>query len=429
MGRESEALDLLTEAAERIESGIVIAQIAAIQMDAGRYSEARQLYERYAELSPLMEDEVNKWLKARRADTAYFSGDLEAAKLHAGEVEDDFYTALQQSLLAPALPLATASRKLEFPSNAVGAPASRPLELVARFWNVPALPAPEEGVVFDGLPDVRERRWAEENGFRAVEFTINAETAYALVDRGIPFLFTMVDAGYAHAQIVIGFDRARHSLWMRDAGDRRTNEAPLKALLERYIAFGPRGLALVPAEKVELLDGISFIDASRYDQLHQVQRALSQYQRAEAFLLYEKMRDTDLDHRLTRSALIALARYDSNAAKLLPAVEGMLELFPDESTFLLSKINALRDLGRKDERLALMRAQTNRADGDPLFAQHFAQTILPDARFRVEGIRAEACDPQEALCGRGLLFPGEPTVGRERIPRSGRFVSLRCRAR
>ena len=128
----------------------------------------------------------------------------------------------------------------------------RPLELLGRFWQATTSPVPDEIVIFDGLPDARERRWAEENGFRAVEFTITAETAFALIERGVPFLFTMVDAGYTHSQVVVGFDRVRHSLWLRDPQDRRTNEAPLKPILERYAPFGPRGLALVPAGQIRI---------------------------------------------------------------------------------------------------------------------------------------------------------------------------------
>ena len=65
-GREKEALEKLNEASEHIESGIIVADLAGIQMDLGHYVDARRNYDRYAELSPLMEPEVVKWLAARR---------------------------------------------------------------------------------------------------------------------------------------------------------------------------------------------------------------------------------------------------------------------------------------------------------------------------------------------------------------------------
>ena len=52
---ERDAVELLTEAVEHLESGIVAAQLAALQIDLGRHADARRSLERYAELSPLME--------------------------------------------------------------------------------------------------------------------------------------------------------------------------------------------------------------------------------------------------------------------------------------------------------------------------------------------------------------------------------------
>src|SRR5687768_5533606 len=75
-GRETEAVELLTEAVGHLESGVVAAQLAGLQLDLGRPEDARRSLERYAELSPLMEPEVAKWLAARRSDVAYSLGEF-----------------------------------------------------------------------------------------------------------------------------------------------------------------------------------------------------------------------------------------------------------------------------------------------------------------------------------------------------------------
>ncbi len=395
-GREREALDRLTEAMQHIESGIVAAHLAGIQMDFGLYHDARRSYERYAELSPLQEEEVVKWIEARRCDTAYFTGDIDGARRHAPKADEDFYREFAGQLeqepgagkVSARLDSASIDSLLKnhgpipSPQNA-----PRPLEFLSHYWNLPPAPLPEEAIVFDGLPDARERRWAEENGCRAVEFTIEAETAFALIDRGVPFLFTMVDAGYSHAQIVVGYDRLRQSLWLRDLQERRTNEAPLKALLERYAATGPRGFALVPAARADLLDGISFAESEEYDRLHRLQTALAKYDRPRAGAVFAEMQSANADRRLTRMGRIALARYDQNPTLLLQALDGILQLYPKEPTFLLANISALRDLGRREERFVMARDQVEHFDGDPLFAQHYAQLALPDPRMHVEGVR------------------------------------------
>lgn len=397
MGREREALDKLLEAMNQIESGIVAAHLAGIQMDLGLYPDARKSYERYAELSPLMEEEVVKWIEARRCDTAYFVGELPTARSHAARAEGEFYNDFGQRLEAATendrknvrLNIAEIDAQTKGPGSIFNPPnALRPLEWLARFWNLNATtPSGDDVIIFDGLPDARERRWAEENGLRAVEFTVDMETAFTLLDRGVPFLFTMVDAGYSHAQIAVGYDRLRQSLWLRDLQERRTNEAPLQTLLERYVATGPRGFAFVPRDRDDLLNGSTFVDAEAYSRLHQLQSALARYQRSRAGEIYDEMRRSAPGHRLTRMARVALARYDQNPTLLLQALDGIIELYPKESTFLLAKISALRDLGRRDERYAMAKEQVERFDGDPLFAQHFAQLALPNPREHVEGVR------------------------------------------
>lgn len=395
LGREREAVDRLVEAMQHIESGIVAAHLAGIQMDLGHYCDARKSYERYAELSPLKEEEVVKWIAARRCDTAYFTGDLAAAREHAPGADDDYYREFAAELAADNLTIPTTVRldrqrpdllpSSGIPPSPQNAP--RPLDWLARWWNLSSTPVPEEGVVFDALPDVRERRWGEENGCRAVEFTVDADTAFMLLERGVPFLFTMVDAGYSHAQVAVGHDRLRRSLWLRDMQERRTNEAPLKMLFERYSATGPRGLVFVPLARAQLLDGIRFADAEAHDQLHRLQTALAKYDRDLAGEIYAEMKAAAPGQRLTRLARVALARYDQNPTSLLQALEGMLALAPNESTYLLSKISTLRDLGQREARFAMAREQVDRAEGDPLFAQHYAQLAQPDPRLHAEGVR------------------------------------------
>src|SRR5829696_5305633 len=97
-GRDREALDFLTEADRNLESGLVSAQLAALQTDLGHYTDARRTLDRYAELSPLIEPEVAKWLAARRADSAYFLGEYPAASKHAREVKDKFYDQFAERL-------------------------------------------------------------------------------------------------------------------------------------------------------------------------------------------------------------------------------------------------------------------------------------------------------------------------------------------
>ncbi len=82
----------------QLESGLVAAQLAAVQNDLGHHADARKTLDRYADLSPMMEPETQKWLAARWADTAYFLGEHAAAIEHAKAVKDDFYDAFAARL-------------------------------------------------------------------------------------------------------------------------------------------------------------------------------------------------------------------------------------------------------------------------------------------------------------------------------------------
>src|SRR5205814_1510219 len=103
MGRESEAVALLSDAVDQTESGLIVAQLVAALLDARKHEEVsrRNLLDRYEELAPLREKEIRQWLAARRSDVAYALGDAESAAARAAEVGDDFYRAFAETLRAP----------------------------------------------------------------------------------------------------------------------------------------------------------------------------------------------------------------------------------------------------------------------------------------------------------------------------------------
>ncbi|HKB06190.1 MAG TPA: hypothetical protein VKD90_28600 [Gemmataceae bacterium] len=376
LGREAEALERLRDAGQRLESGIVVAHLAALQLDLRHYNDARRSYERYAELSPLRDEETEKWLAARRSDTAYFCGDLAAAREHAAKAEEPFYTAFADR--AGQADVAPVTARLDVPRPDAASRTTTTLDLFASYWKVAAKPVPTDLAPTDGLHDVRERLWAVDSGFVAAEFTVTPAAAFTLLERGVPFLLTLVDAGYSHSQLAIGGDRVRHSLWLAEAAERRPNEAPLQLLTERYVATGPRGLVMVPSGEGHRLDGVELPDRALYDRLHEVLAALHRHDRPVAGAAYERMKVEDAGHRLTRMARFAIARYDANPTPLLHAVDALLALFPDDNTFLLTRLNVLRDLGRKEERTELARRRAGRKEADPLFAHHYAQALITD---------------------------------------------------
>lgn len=384
LGREREALDLLIEADHQIENGPAVAQLAAWQTELSLHADAARSHERFAELSPLMEKDIAKWLAARRSDAAYYLGDFTKAAEHAKQVDDDFYKKIAEKLSA-----STEGKRVLLPVGFVRqhhmtcAPAT--LSAISRFWTMSADHlAVAEAICYDGTPNHHERNWAQENGWVTREFTVTWDSAVALLDRSIPFTLTTVEPASAHLQAVIGYDSRRGSLLIRDPYERHFGEFIVENLLERYRSTGPRGMALVPKDKAHLLEDLELPDTALYDHFYALQMALKKHDRVRAAESYEALKAAAPEHRLTVLARRSLAGYDANPAEVLLSAEQMLKLFPDDIIAKLTKVSVLRELGRREERIALLKELVEKKDSDPLTWQQYAQELSADAR---EGVR------------------------------------------
>jgi cellulose synthase operon protein C len=410
LSRDDEALALLSEAAGRIESAAVLTMLTLVQTEQGRWADARESLDRFEALSPLMEKEVAQWLAGRRSDVAYHCGDRKGAIHHARLADDPFHTAIADRLSVasdrgcgasdgPNAQSTHAERGYPTPNPRVLLPvgfirqhhmtcAPATLAALSRYWSMPADHlGVVEAICYDGTPDHSERHWAEQNGWATREFTVTWESAVSLLDRGIPFTFATSDATTGHLQAVIGYDAHRRTLLIRDPYMRHFGEALAEELLSHLRSTGPRGMALVPREKAGLLETLDLPDAPLYDQYHRLQRALQQHDRPEAQRIYEGLRETAPDHRLTQQARRSLAAYDSDPTELLACAERMLELYPDDGNLQLLKLSCLRDLARRDERLALLQGLCAKKETHPVFRQQYAQELAPDAREHPRAIR------------------------------------------
>ncbi len=378
-GQDREALDFLTEANSRIESSLVAAQLASLQTDLGHHDAARRTLDRYAELSPLIEPDVAKWLSARRADNAYFRGDYAAAVPFARAVKDKFYDQFAEKLenRDAELPPSAGNRSPRIAVSFPSAPAMPSVyELLARHWNHP-LPGPgDTPPPADGLPDAAERQRAEAAGWATREFTLALDTAVSLLERGVPFIVTLVEAGFSQPRLCVAADAVRGTVSLVDNLDRRPVDAPVGSMIERFAPFGPRALAIVPASEAAKLEDIPLVDGDVREALHAVQKPLLTHDRDSADAALRVMRDRFPDSIFTRFAALALARFDAHPVRLLEHLDALLAKFPHESTWVLAKANILRDLNRMPERLALLEAEGASLNVEPMIAQTLAQTLL-----------------------------------------------------
>ena len=306
--------------------------------------------------------------------------DRAAALAGAKRIEEPYYRELAQRLEQGT---ATRRVRLEVPfvrqHHLTCAPAT--LSAISRFWRQPAEHLEvAEAICYEGTPAHSERNWAETHGWAVREFTVTWEAACALLDRGVPFTLATAEATSGHIQAVVGYDELRQTLWIRDPFIYYANEFLVKPLLERYRSTGPRGMALVPVARRELLEGLDLPEAALHDQLYSVQRGLAQHQRGDALTVCQQMQAEAPAHRLTLTARRAMAGYDTNTPALLECLEELLKQFPEDGNLNLSKLGCLRELARREERLQLLERHCAKRGVDPIFWQQYAQELRADAR-------------------------------------------------
>ncbi len=383
LGRDDEVLALLTEATKHIESAAVWARIAALQMEQERFAEAVVSLDEHCRMAPMMEPALLAWVAGRRADCAYGLGDRRASLEHARQARGTFWKKVVERLEKADLDQPPPRRVLQVgfigQHHQTCAPAT--LASLCQFWQKPEDHLEvAEAIAYDGTPSHSQRRWAEEHGWVAREFTVTWDNARALIDRGVPFAVTTVFPRSAHLQAVVGYDALRGTLFLRDPSERHLNEVLGESFLEHFRSVGPRGMALVPADRASLLDGLDLLDAELYDHVHRLRLALDAHDRDEAVRQLDAMRAKDAGHRMTFQARRMLAGYDGDPTEQLEAIRGLLKLFPDDQILLIAEVDCLRDLARRDERLALVRKLCEQKAPDSQCLQLYARELATDAR-------------------------------------------------
>ncbi|MBP6820691.1 MAG: tetratricopeptide repeat protein [Acidobacteria bacterium] len=388
LDRENEAQSLLQRAAENMECPPLLIQLAQLQIDIGDFQSARSNFRQAIKMSPLMEKGMREWLNGRLADAAYLCGDKEEAIELAGHAGEGFFKTITERLKQAS----SEKRRLELPVGFIRqhhvtcAPAT--LTTISRYWQKPAehLSIAEQ-ICYGGTTDHSERKWAEQNEWVTREFCVNWEDTLKLIDRGVPFTLATVEPGNAHLQAVVGYDSIRGTFLLRDPYLRSLSEGLSPEMLDHYRSCGPRGMAMVPKEKAELLSGLELKDALLYDKLHSIQRALFEHRREEASQVWQQMNAEFESHRLTLNARLAIAWYDEDQVQVLACVEKLLEQFPEDANLKMQKILCLRMLARRSERLDYLKTVCKDEKSDPLFWQQLAQELSDDARQNKETLR------------------------------------------
>ncbi|MDQ3090630.1 MAG: C39 family peptidase [Actinomycetota bacterium] len=378
--RDDEALALLKEAGERLESGSVLGQLSALQGELGDDEGAIHSLWRALELSPGLERRGFEWFAGALSDAVYKLGDR-ARAVELAELS----THPWMKKVAARMATATDLRRVVLPvpfvrqHHVTCAPAT--LAALSAFWRMPAdhVSVAEE-ICYDGTPARSERKWGNDHGFIALEFTVDWDSAVALLGRGIPFTLTTTETSTAHLQAIVGFDASRRTFLIRDPSNRFLAEADADAMFERYVSTGPRGMVLLPLLEAARLVGISLPDAALYDDLFAIQMALEAHDRARAGELQARMAASAPDHRLTIDAMLSLAGYDADRRARLRCAEQLVARYPDVPRLALMKSSYSQDLVSEPDRVAELEALALKPKADPDVLLAYATELSGDAR-------------------------------------------------
>lgn len=376
--RDEEALALLREAMARIESGSVAAQLFYLERELGLVADAARTLDEFERRTPIAEAGFREYLVGLRSDLAHRRGEravaLQLARQSGLKRLGDTLESAAPGARRRVLPVPFVRQ-----NHLTCAPAT--LAAIARYWEMPAEQMEIAGrICYDGTPNHSERQWAATHGFEAREFRADWPTTVALIDRGVPFTLVTRTARQGHLQAVIGFDEARRTLVLREPGSRLHVEAFAEPLFEEQRDSGPRGMALVPVARKELLEGLALPDAEAHDVLHEVHLALEAHDRDAAERHAAALAGRFPGHRLAWMARLSLGRYDGNLARQLEAIEGLLGLAPESRAFRAAQMDCLAALGRRAERRQVLERVCSDPHAHPVFLEILAEETLADAR-------------------------------------------------
>lgn len=383
--RADEARALLEQAWKATGGGWYGWQLFTLAEDEQRHADAWALLEALTQAFPLADRGWRAVLAARRADTLLSLGRLPEAREMASQVPGTgFYARLEARLRDPGV-LAVGSRtRAILPLAMVQqlwmtcAPAT--LTALAGYWGRAADHVEvAQAICYDGTPQASERNWAASQGFHVREFWLDWETAGRLIDAGVPFALATQHVGGGHLQAVVGIDRIRGTLLVRDPSQPTHAEFDADALFATHKAVGPRALLMLPQAEHHRLQGIDLPQAEACDHAHEVLAGLQRHDREAALqallLLRDRFPGGDLTWRSERN----LALYDGDEPRILAATEVLLERFPDDHVLQLSRLTSLFEVRGQQAGEAYLSELVARPQPDALLLTRWAHRLAQDS--------------------------------------------------
>ena len=317
---------------------------------------ARQLADKLETLAALADRESRSQFARTRLDIAEISDDHAAMERWAAEARSPFHRKVLENLRANPkglrirLPLRHAIQK----HNAC-LPTSLASALAAGGVHIdPDTMASE--ITFGGTPEWAAAEWLEKRGVASRFFVVTPEVSANLIKNGIAFVMTLEADTSAHAVAAVGLDEAAGTLIIHDPQSFRTTEYILESIGKNLAPLGPQGMAVVPREKVLLLDQLLPRDDA------EIMAAAEAYRRerylhgpAAARRVVADLADRHPAHPVTQMLHALQALEEGRTGNALIGFQQLLQAFPGSAfarANLLASCRSLRNTALMRQTLA-----------------------------------------------------------------------------
>jgi cellulose synthase operon protein C len=307
---------------------------------------AEKLAEELSRLAPLADRETRAWFARSRLDIAELRDDHAAMERWADEARSPFHRKVLENLRKnPRGVRIRMSFHRAIQKHDECLPTSVESALAAMGTPMSAEDMAAE-ITFGGTAEWAAAEWLEKKGLVVRFFGVTPELASRLIKNGIAFVVTLEADANAHAVAVVGLDEAAGTLIIHDPSTLRTTEYLLESIGKNEAPLGPRGMAVVPRDKAELLDELlpkDDAEAAAARMAHY--RAILLEGPAAAREIVEKLAQRQPAHPTTKLLKAMQAVEDGRVGTALIEFQELMKQFPGSAFVRARLLGCCRSLG------------------------------------------------------------------------------------
>ncbi len=188
--------------------------------------------------------------------------------------------------------------------------------------------------------------WLEKRGLAVRHFRVSPESAWRLLERGIPFVISLEFERAGHSVAAVGIDQAAETLLVCDPSYPRELEMLLDGMCEGERPVGPRAMAVAPGSMADLLDSLLPREETRLTAAFMgYERHMDSGDVEAASRCLDEVTATAPDHILTRYLEAMHTMREGRVGESMAALQQMLADHPGCLRFRRSLIHACRLVG------------------------------------------------------------------------------------